>query len=275
MPARRSVTVDSRITKAKVSKKGPPKAATQQYVRKLLEKMVEAKSYTFHLGYLGSPVGVNNAASGSFSTNQTAPLTPYTGYVAITQGTTESSRIGNAIKVRKAMLKMVFSPADYDLTTNPAIIPQIIQIYIWRPTAQYNDLGGARSIATGDFFDQNASSIGFASTFRDLLLPPNNSLLTVYKKVTIKIGNGQNGGTGAVPGDAYYNNNDFNYSKIVELDVTKWYPKTLTFNDNTAITSNEALYFTVCPLNADGTAPVAAYMQTEWDFSIKLDYTDA
>lgn len=158
------------------------------------------------------------------------PISPYTGYLGIGQGTGDGQRVGNKIKVKSAKLRIKMDPSAYNATYNPTPTPCIVIMWIFR-MKQNNTLANVQSLINNSFKDLNSGSQGLNGTESDLILPENNSDMQLLHRKIFKIGHANNNGTGAAAGEQYKSNNDFKCVEYFEKDITKYLYGTYTFND--------------------------------------------
>lgn len=250
-----------------------PKTAKKQssalnaQVLKVLNRHREKKVAVY------SATGVLNSytSTGWSATTALQALTPYSGYVSIAQGTGQGDRIGNRIEIKRAKIKILFSPTPYNVTTNPAPYPQIVKGWIVAPKQST-----ATPSSLGTFFQTGDASTAPVGTSIDCTRPVNTDQYTLYREFMKKVGYSANTGTGTSPNNANMANNDFLMNQVVEIDVTKYLPKYVEYNDTTGIPTSKAVWLIMESVNYDGgTYGGAGYLPTAVNLSTVIEFYDA
>lgn len=241
--------------------------AVKSYVKKTLARNIENKSaqiqYSASLyGYAGSP-----------TLNQ-FPLTPYTGFMTISQSVLQNGRVGNEIKVKKLMYNYVLRALAQDVAINPSPQPMEVQIIFAHTRDQ-----PALIPSVGDYqslFQLNNTSAPPQGTLEDLCSPFNKDYWNILKVVNHKIGYATAEGSGNQPTAQYFANNDFKLNVVRRINLTKYAPKIIKFNDanNTPTTKGVFVFFNVLPAGQSAalnntTLPVRVHSY------VTLDYEDA
>lgn len=267
-----------RIYRKRPTKKVYRKKSTRNYksrsfklaVKRVVQSVAERKVAYFE----SSPVDLNNQTNTTIH-NNTIVLTPYSGSaLSISQGVTQNTRIGDSIKVKKAMLKFFVYPQNYDVTSNPVPIPQVCLCYLWRLKTVGRDIGTAVAVEQGSFFQQGASSTGMTGVLTDYLKDINKDKVTLLKRFKFKIGAALYAANTGAQDEFYdFSNNDFTSLIMKKLDVSK-YINTIKWNDTDSVPSISPLYFTISPCNCDGSATGTAAIPLTWSWRINYEYTD-
>lgn len=263
---KRTKGLKRRIIRKKTSTKMVSKAV-KSYVSKAIHRNVENKSY--QVGY--------SADLGSFNSNNllyAQPLTPYVGGLSITQGVTQSTRIGNQIKLRKLRFNFVLSARTYNVSNNPSPQPVNLEMLICSLKSASGEMPIASDIA--NLYQLNASSIPPSGFIYDMTQKVNTDLFHVYKRMRFKFGYSTAGGTGVNANAQSFANNDFKLNIIRNLDLTKYAPKTITYNDNSQTPTSRCLFvlFNVLPV-VGGTSFATGVFPVRIDSTIFIDYEDA
>lgn len=255
------------------------KEVARQEVKMALSRALERKSSTALL----SGIALGNAINATtFNANNTFPLTPYTNVLAIAQGNTQGTRVGNIVKPVKASMKLHLFLNPYTASTNTVPIPQVVEIYIFSLKGvdqAFGDAVNAVSNSAGTFFQAGASYSGFGGDNLDALKETNPDSVTVYYHKRIKLGSAQySDNTGAQANQFFYTNNDFKLFHEINVDLMKHgFPKKLIFNDTNTIATSRALYCVISPWDSDGGAnpDTTSAIPLNMDMRIHVDYTDA
>lgn len=198
------------------------------------------------------------------------PMIPYN---EIVQGLGQSDRIGDTIKTRKVFFNFALRPAPYDATNNFIPLPQTVIMMF----GKVKNAKPQKPIST-DFsklFQYGNSSQAPQNRLLDNVLPINTDYFTVYKKLTFKIGQSQVTGTGANLAASFYANNDYKINQCRRMDITRYVPKTVKFNDTTAQPTNDGLWMWAWCNNADGTSNTFDPIPILMDYCLEYTYEDA
>lgn len=253
----------------KLAKKHPSKGVTlgvKKYVKRVIARNIENKTVEINYGQ----------SFGSYLEDNTLncyPMLPYTGYMALGQGVTQGTRIGNQIKVRKVMLNYVLRPSPYDavFNTNPQPFEMDLMLgYV----KQYPGVL-PNSADTARLFQSGATSFAPSGSLRDIISTLNTDVWHIAKRWRHKIGTANYGGTGANAGQQYFNNNDFKLNVVQKMDITKFCNKNLRFNDGGTAIEGKNLFFMYQALAASGGTFTATQLPANIEFWISLDYEDA
>lgn len=240
-------------------------------VSKMAENKYTQYGWGIRYGYGSDSANFYGASGGTIA------LTPETSGLTIPQGTGQGSRVGNRVRVKKAVLKCLVQAYKYDATYNPYPQPVCVQIFLWRPKGD-DSLTNARAITQyytgGTFFQQAATSIGFVGSYYDWQNEPNHDKLILYKKSMYKVGFSDNIGSGGVVASQYFTNSDFKYAHLIEIDITKMYPAVVTFNDATTTATSHGVYMTIAGFDAAGSDPGANRILFTYEPQVNLTYED-
>lgn len=281
MPIARTVTVSDEppAKKARVySKPGQGekamKRAANMAVRRALASVIEKKHYTYTYNNYVSNAGVNIANIYTLGYG-TFPLSPFTGYVDIAQGSAEGQRVGNKVKTAKSTLSICVAPNAYDATNNPTPGPCILKIWIYRIRGSSTTTEVASAL-NGYFLDANSSSTGLYGTYTDLNNPVNEDMIHLLHTEEHKIGFATNNGTGGVAGEEYTTNNDFNTFKHIKRDITKFLYASYDFPDALKTPLKQATtWLTMEMIPYDNAVGSVGARPGTMQISIDYNYTDA
>jgi len=200
------------------------------------------------------------------------PLAPLSTFWTIGQGVGQGQRIGNQLKTRRVMLNYVLRPNFYNATSNDQPLPQEVNMFLGYVKNTPSQLPIASDFS---FLYQNGNTTSAPSgTVRDLISVINTDYWVIKKRWTHKIGYASNTGSGSIPQAAYLANNDFKMNVVKRMDITKYLPRTISFQD-TAITSlQKNLFFFQQSIMATGNLGSAIQQPTNIDFWIDYQYED-
>lgn len=240
--------------------------AVKKYVKQAIHTNIENKTQTInYAGAFGNAVA--NPSMYSY------PMTPYTGYMTIGQSLAQNGRTGNEVKVRSVYLRYVLRPIGYNVDSNPFPVPIHVDMFLGRTRI----CPGDQPIA-GDFvnlFQNGSSSIAPAGNLNDLISNPNKDYFTIKKRWSHKIGYAENAGTGGISASQYFANNDFKMNVVKKLNITKYYPKSLKFNDNTNQLQGPGLFLWYQAVSANGNVNGSTTLPAHITFWVDIQYEDA
>jgi len=240
--------------------------AVKKYVKNTIHDKIENKCVQIQFSLAFGTV-LEDPGLGAF------PMCPLSSYWTINQGVGQGARVGNVIKPRKVMLNYILRPMPYDLATNPNTYPTDIQLFLGyvKNTPSFVPIPGDFSY----LFQNGSSSSGPVGNLRDNIAVINKDYWVIKKRWFHKIGYALNDGTGGVAGSQYFANNDYKMSVTKRLDITKYIPKTIHFNDAVATTNNRNLFFFFQAVAANGGVLPATTLSTHIDYWIDFEYEDA
>lgn len=240
--------------------------ATKQYVNKVLHTAIENKSVQINGGY-------SFAGVASDPDLNAYPMCPLSTFWSIGQGVGAGSRVGNDIKVRKVMLNYVLRPLPYDVITNPFPQPQEILLILGyvKNTPSFAPIAGD----INGLFQSGNTTTGPIGSLRDIIAVPNTDYWVIKKKWSHKLGYANYGGTGTLPAQQSFSNNDFKLNIVKRLDITKFIPKTVNFNDTNVTVNTKNLFFMQEAVPCNGSSFAAGQLTANIEFWIDFHYEDA
>lgn len=247
------------------------KKAIRKTVAKTVKQLVESKEVrnsqanaTLY-SYPHTPTLPNNYASNNiFDTSLV--------YQGIGQGTGEGNRIGNVIHPSK--FRFSFCMTARQGLSSPLIVRMYVLTYKFDPNnSTVNDvwacLQQAQPSPGSSFFDNGNSSNGMTGTLVDLLLPVNTDVMRIYKTATYKLS------PAGVPQGAGGSNNDFKYFIRQTIDLLKYIPAQIKWNDNGTTSYNKKVYIVFEALSSDGTTITDTSSIINFSYSYHFQYKDA
>ena len=262
-PRRAKRTYRKKTTTKKVSK------SIKKYVKATIHKNIENKIANFNEDFSFSSVNQNPLM-------YTAPITPTPSAslgINIPQGIEQGQRIGNMIRTRRVIFRYVITPQPYDSEFVPQPQPVIVRMY-------FGYLKGQRKIAPtagnlSSFFQAGNNSEPFAGNLTDITRPYNKDKFMVCCMRTHKIGNQFINVSDVTPGPLQnYSNNDYKLNAIGSVDLTKYIPKTMKFNDDDD-SPDTGLFVWFNSVYASGQFTTENIAQTRMIYSIDYEYEDA
>lgn len=221
------------------------KSYARKTVKKPLRKMIRAEiarnienksKQTYNTAYQLFP-----SNSTSFPLN-VIELGPNPTTLPINQGTGAAGRVGNRIKTKKLAYKGTLVMQPYNAATWPFPQPVNIKLVIFYDRT---DPTAVPAVST-DFFQDGGSTAGFTSSAVDLWRPYNTDKYRILTTRNFKLGYASSTGTdsGGTNDDnaQYWANNDYKLNCNFSVDLTKYYPQTVMFNDNSSTPTTRGLF---------------------------------
>jgi len=126
------------------------------------------------------------------------------------------------------------------------------------------------------FFANGNTSIGFLGTLYDLVTPHNKDVVNVHYQRTFKLGHssyvGVTGGSSATDPKS---DNDYKLNHKFTLDITKYLPKRMYFNDTDNGTTSKQVYCVFEAVYYNGSNMTAATSPCGFIGGIDLHYQDS
>lgn len=250
-------------------------------MRKNIKKVILSLAESKNASYFSSVIQVGNAINATSFPNGTILLTPNT-LLTVAQGTGESGRIGNRIKVSKCTLNMTVFPEPYTAVTNTVPIPQCYEIFIWSFKGQYSStLAYAQSTvsnATGTFFQANNTYTGFGGNSSDTMRMVNSDTISLYFHKRFKLSASVlSSNTGNQANFYNYANNDFKLLQLHKIDLMKHgFPPSIVWNDTNPLAESRQLFMTISPWDCDGGAALDTTnaIPINFTYALTMEYKD-
>jgi len=242
--------------------------AVKKYVNRTIHSNIENKcaqvQWSQSLG----------GATGS-STLYAFPMTPYAGYMSISPTVLQNGRVGNTIKTRKLTFNFVMSPLQYNATTNPYPTPLEVQMIFGYAKDDSAVIPTPTDIT--NLFQAGSSSSAPTGLLTDLCLDFNKDAWHISKVMKFKLGYGSfNASPGGQANLGYTTNNDFKLNVVKRINLTKYCPKTIKFNDSTTLPQNKGLFCMINVLNALGNSVIPVnQLVCRIDGYVNYEYEDA
>lgn len=239
----------------------------KKYVLRTIHKNVENKTvqYQRSFGFGGNPT--------TYSTLSFTQLTPGSISYNMVQGTGQSDRVGNSVRIMKAVLRYILLPVSYDLILNPTPKPQEVQIlfgYI-----KGNTRTAPSATAVSYLYQNGNSSAGPTGLLGDVMRPINKDFWVIKKRIRHKVGYASNDGTGANAGSQFHANNDFKYNVVKSIDITKMLPQKVVWNEADVNPTSRSLFMMISAVNADNTNQLSDTAPCGMTFWLDVTYEDA
>lgn len=166
----------------------------------------------------------------------------------INQGTNQSQRIGNRVRLRRCVWKAIFSAYRDPVSGTYNYIPAELKVTVLSSMVNPNSAvkSDIRTICSNTLYQANASAIGMTSSLIDFLRAYNKDQVRVYKTRTYKIG-GQN----YPQSTPVVGNNDFKFNAKCTINLTKYMNKIIKYDDSPSDARNKKIFIILEAVPAD------------------------
>lgn len=242
-------------------------------IRKICEGVVAKNIENKSFQYLGTTLDLYPASNGIALDNSIIPCTPFAGYLAITQGTTQGSRLGNRILIKKLQVGGVIYPLPYNAVSN--VTPCPCQIKVWFFYDKEETQAIPQPQAFGDFLQFGSSSLSLQNRLLDHYMPVNKDRYVVLTTRTYKLGYASYGGTGSQPQQGNFSNNDFKLNIPFNIDLTKHCVKNVIYRDTSSTPSTRGIFMMFQPVYANGNQMASTQIPAQVSYMLNVEYEDA
>jgi len=241
------------------------KTNLRQIVKREIARNVENK--TAQQYSLNQNLYPSNSASFSYNTIELG-INPN---MTINQGVGSSGRIGNEIKTKKLTWKGIIAPLPYDATYNNLPTPVVLKLWIFYDKTDPTAIPAPLS----NFFQYGGTNKGFSNDLVDTIFPENTDRYRILTTRTFKLGFANYEGSGLNAAAQAFANNDFKFNQEFSIDLTKYYPQRVRFDENVGTPTTRGLFAQFTVVRADGAAMNAAVIPCNFQFVQDYVYEDA
>lgn len=206
------------------------------------------------------------------NTLRSIALTPNTSW-GIGQGVTQSTRVGNAITVKRIMFNYTLYPRNYDVSTYSVPKPGLVMLILCRVKNRPSDIPNSTDVSL--LFQNGASASAPFATIEDNNRYFNKDYFDILKCWTHKLGNAAYTGTGGFPQSQYYANNDFNFLYQRKMNIAKYIPKVMKFQDGTTSQTGKGIFLLAQYMNADGSVLTGGNIAADLKYYINFEFEDS
>lgn len=256
----------------KSSRRPAVSKSVRTYVKRTIHKMAENKTIGSSLNLPGNPT---NAASSGWVVNNVYPLAFNDTTLICSQNVSQSGRIGNKVRIMKAQVKYILTPAPYNATTNSFPAPTEIRVFIFSFKNQpVEGVNGSINQFNG-IFQNGSGSYTFTNTLADQIANFNTDYINVYYDKKHKLGYAAYEGSGSSVASQYYQNNDHKLNVKNTINCTKYLSKQYIWND-TALspTNGKQVYIAFIPSLAQGNTIGSTQQLFNIWYDMKIDFED-
>lgn len=240
--------------------------ATKEYVKRILDNRIEKKQICIEQSQSFGSIQESNDMN-------MFPMCPYTGLFTIPIGTTDGTRVGNEIRIRKVTLRYVLRTMQYQNGVNDNPQPVHVQFFLGYTNVAPGVLPTSADLQT--LFQSGSSSFAPDGSLSDLISVINDDYWTIKKSWIDKLGTAVFSGPGNLQNYGFFANNDFPLSVVKSLDITALCPKKIKFNDSAAISQGPNLFLFYQAVNTTGTSGGATQRPAGIDYWVDFEYEDA
>lgn len=243
MAFRKKRTTKRRFAKKRSMKRGGKRPALKKMIRREISRQAENKTIQTAIAnrFLYTHDDV------LWTGNNVFPLGPDPTSLVINQGTGQGERVGNVIRTKSLMFKGTLVPRPQDSqNTTPA--PVQVKMWIFYDRQQPATVPDVRP----NWFQSGNTVRGFANNLTDMWAPINTDRYRILTSRTFKLGPASNTGTGGVAAYQFFANNDFKYNCNFNINLTKYYPKTVKFQDGNTSPMTRGLFVCFAYAYANG-----------------------
>jgi len=226
------------VRSKKITKKGVS-SAVKRYVKRTLHAAAENKVLISY----GNQQGIT-CTSGTTPTYLS--LMP-----VVQQGTTQSTRIGNELKLVKGLLSLSVYLKPYDVTNNPLSTPVMVRMMILTNKVLTTQALSGTTI-NADLFESGSGAVALQGNLMDMHFGVNTNNWTQHYNKVFKIGAASATATGKVGSSGYFDNSSMIYN--FKINYAKYIKKKIKYLDNTNWATNYNLWFVLQAVYADGTS---------------------
>ena len=169
------------------------------------------------------------------------------------------------------MMKGTIVPLPYQASTNVGPAPVMVRMVI-----MYDRTNPTQEPQPGiNMFQQAGANTGFFNDLTDLWRPYNTDRYRILTTRTFKLGYASNNGTGAQPGFQNLANNDFKMACNFRINLTKYYPKHVKYDDNGQEPTTRGLWCLFYYVAASGNPVPADQVMCNVQWMVNYQYEDA
>lgn len=267
-----------RPTKRRVYKRRyARKSSITKVVKRVLSKQVEVKE-CFSASSV-SPASISltsSTAVGNMFICSPNSASSTIGYLSIPQGDGNGQRVGNRIRTKSLVMKYILTQTAQSVATNPIPQPLEVMIYWFKVKVTPQDVPTINNLrgANANFFEYGNSSIGFDGTLFDVLHKINPDRYTYLCHRRHKLGY-QSNNVNNNPSYANSHNNDFKMNIVSTVNLTKYCPKEILYDDlSTSTTTSPYIFCLVQPIAATNTILGPTILPMTMAFELQYRYTD-
>lgn len=255
----------------KSTKKMTAKSSTMKVIKAVVKKQISRNIETKTTMCFLQDQAIYSSSNTSFFINP-IPMTPYaSGFNPIVQGTGQGDRIGNQITLTKLRFKGNIYPAAYNAISNGTPQPSYVIFWFYK----YRATPTITQVPDNEFLQYGNTSRGLSNSLTDRWAPINKDKVILLGRKVYKVGFASfNQSTGSLGNLGNVANNDFKLVADFSIDLLKWAPKKVTYNDNSSTPTSDVICCmpqAVASVGNYNSSSIPVFM----DYIIECEYKDA
>lgn len=230
-------TLPKKTAPRRVRKYTARKGVSKSTIKKMVKRAIAANVENKEINVYTPSQPIYPSVNANFNANIRA-LTPNSLTMSIQQGTSQSQRIGNQIKIKDLKFKYTITPNAYNAASNAQPRPSEVIVWIF-----YDRLNPTVIPTIGnDFLQLGGSSQPLQNNLIDTQASVNNDRWRLLYKKVHKVGFSAYNGTGTLPSFESFTNNDYKLTVRNTVNLTKHIVKTVKFDDNDTDPTSRGLF---------------------------------
>lgn len=261
-----------------VNRSRKPTRAFTKLVQAVVSRNIENKSYQAGMDVMNCRYPATNP---TLQFNGLFPLTPYPSSgspagstVTLVQGHESNQRVGNSIRTKYATLKGIIFPFPVSESLNPD--PKPLEAVMWIFKMKRSDPIGGQYLAAAEdtcqtaMFQDGNSVEGITGNLLDVMKAINQDRIQLLHKRVFKIGFSAGSNT-----TTDHPNNDFKLNRKFSINITKYLPKNIKFDDGDDDPSCKHTYCLIQGYCADNTIQSNDRYNLNVSWQLNYVYEDA
>jgi len=244
----------------KTMKRRPAKkvsAAVKTYVNRQIHTNQENKVWTDY----GTNQTIATANASAFTNRNLIPT--------LSQGTGNSQRIGNSVKVRRAFIRGHVNLTPYNAQFNPLVGPIMIKIWLLKSKLVNSPVLADTQMAA-DFFEANNTTVGPQANMLDMILTENKEKFVIFKTKKFELGaTSSQSAVAALP----LNLDNSKFTIPFYFSFGKHLKKVTRYNDASTSCTNNNLFLAFQAVYAEGSSQL--FNGAEFHYVTRVEYEDA
>lgn len=263
-----------RTTKRRFAKKRSMKRTKRPALKKMIRREIarNAENKT-QQKYVYANTLYTPGTGSSFANFNVIPVGLGPSSIILSQGTGQGQRIGNVVTTKKLTFKGTIVPLGYDAVFNAQPLPVCVKMWLFYDKTLPTTLPNPDS--TADFFQDGSGVATFHRDLTDLWSPINTDRYRILTTRMFKVGYAGYTGTGALPQQGNFNNNDYKLSANFSMNLTKYYPKRVKYIDGSTLPSTRGLFAMFEPIWANGTQTPVGQRTCNLQYMLDYQFEDA
>lgn len=263
---------------ARKMRKPVRKTSVKKIVKRELSKQIETKEcFSASSVTPASISATSSTVAGNMFICSPNSASSTIGYLSIPQGDGNGQRVANRIRTKSLIMKYILTQTPQSVATNPTPTPIEVMMYWFKVKVTPQDppsIGNLRG-ASANFFEYGSSSVGFDGSLYDVLHKINPDRYTYLCHRRHKLGY-QGNNVNNNPSYANSHNNDFKMNIVSSINLTKYCPKEILYDDlATSTVTSPYIFCLIQPINATNAIFGPTVLPMTCQFELQYKYSDA